>query len=429
MSQRPDQLPVSYWHATFPPPVPEESLPAGTDVAVIGGGMLGVWTAYWLARQGVDVTLIEREVISWGATGRNGGFLTGGGALSYRSAIDSFGRDAARAIWTVSADGRALAQDVIGREEIDCDFRMPGIMSLALFEADLDRKRSNVALLHEDGFTAELLDREDVQDVVRTPLGEEIAGGVLAPDGGLLHSGRYLAGLAAAAKRHGARICQADVTGITSTESGATVSTASGDVEAQRVVIAVNAWTDTLVPGLAGRIVPVRGQILAYEPVEPVFETGVGTDITPTGEYWQQATDGSIVIGGCRADAPNGDVDVREMRPTPDVTAKIEGVIPRLFPDLAGLRVARRWAGLMAFTSDYVPVADAAPEMPNVWVGGGFCGHGMPFGPRIGQLLADAAMSGQTPEALHPFRANRESLTLLSASDTRQETDVIPQAE
>src|SRR5690606_40827313 len=68
--------------------------------------------------------------LSWGATGRNGGFLTGGGALSYRSAIDSFGRDAARAIWTVSADGRALAQDVIGREEIDCDFRMPGIMSL-----------------------------------------------------------------------------------------------------------------------------------------------------------------------------------------------------------------------------------------------------------------------------------------------------------
>ncbi|HLU35150.1 MAG TPA: FAD-dependent oxidoreductase, partial [Thermomicrobiales bacterium] len=98
-------------------------------------------------------------------------------------------------------------------------------------------------------------------------------------------------------------------------------------------------------------------------------------------------------------------------------------------PDLAGLRVARRWAGLMAFTSDYVPVADAAPEMPNVWVGGGFCGHGMPFGPRIGQLLADAAMSGQTPEALHPFRANRESLTLLSASGTQQETDVIPQAE
>src|SRR5690606_36115336 len=238
-----------------------------------------------------------------------------------------------------------------------------------------------------------------------TPLGEEIAGGVLAPDGGLLHSGRYLAGLAAAAKRHGARICQADLTEITSTGSGATVSTASGDVEAQSVVVAVNAWTDTMVPGLAGGIVPVRGQILAYEPVEPVFETGVGADITPTGEYWQQATDGSIVIGGCRADAPNGDVDVREMRPTPDVTAKIEGVIPRLFPDLAGLRVARRWAGLMACTSDSVPVADAAPEMPNVWVGGGFCGHGMPFGPRIGQLLADAAVSGQTPEELHPFRA------------------------
>lgn len=413
MAQRPDELPVSYWHATFPPPVPEETLPAGTDVAVVGGGMLGVWTAYWLARQGVDVTLIEREVISWGATGRNGGFLTGGGALGYRSAIETFGRETARAIWTISADGRALAQEVIEGEEIDCDFRMPGIMSLALSEPDLAGMRANVELLHEDGFRGDLLDRGEVQELVRTPLGEEIAGGVLAPDGGLLHSGRYLAGLAAAATRHGARICQADVTAITPTGNGVTVSTPDGDIVAQRVVVAANAWTDALVPGLAGRVVPVRGQILAYEPVEPVFGTGVGTDVTPTGEYWQQTMDGSIVIGGCRAEAPNGDVGVREMRPTPDVTSKIEGVIPRLFPGLSGLRVARRWAGLMAFTSDYVPVVDAAPGMPNTWVGGGFCGHGMPFGPRMGQLLAEAAVSGVTPEALHPFRADRASLTLL----------------
>ena len=57
--------------------------------------------------------------------------------------------------------------------------------------------------------------------------------------------------------------------------------------------------------------------------------------------------------------------------------AKIAAVIPRLFPELAGLRVARRWAGPMAFTSDYLPVADAAPGMPGVWVGSGFCGHGI----------------------------------------------------
>ena len=98
------------------------------------------------------------------------------------------------------------------------------------------------------------------------------------------------------------------------------------------------------------------------------------------------------------------------MAPTNDVTDRIEQVLPRLFPELTHLTVERRWAGLMAFTSDYVPVADAAPEMPGVWVGGGFCGHGMPFGPRLGQLLAEAATSGSTPEALAPLRIDRPTL-------------------
>jgi gamma-glutamylputrescine oxidase len=101
---------------------------------------------------------------------------------------------------------------------------------------------------------------------------------------------------------------------------------------------------------------------------------------------------------------------VREMVPTPDITDAIESVIPRLFPQLEGLRLARRWAGLMAFTPDYLPIADAAPDLPGVWVGGGFCGHGMPFGPRIGQLLAEAATTGETPAALRPLRINRDTL-------------------
>ncbi|MGB3330731.1 MAG: FAD-binding oxidoreductase, partial [Thermomicrobiales bacterium] len=138
-------------------------------------------------------------------------------------------------------------------------------------------------------------------------------------------------------------------------------------------------------------------------------------DITPTGEYWQQTPDGAIVIGGCRAVAPHGDLGVREMVPTPEVTDAIERVIPGLFPQLDRLTVARRWAGLMAFTADYVPVADAVPGMPGVWATGGYCGHGMPFGPIVGQLLAEAVATGQTPEALQPLRIARPTLKPLTA--------------
>ncbi|MGC4108421.1 MAG: FAD-binding oxidoreductase [Thermomicrobiales bacterium] len=380
-------------------------------MAVIGGGMLGCWTAYWLARQGVQVTVLEREAISWGATGRNGGFLTGGAAMGYAEAIATFGRETAIALWTLTEAGRSLAAQTIADEGIACDVRMTGTLSLARSDEGLATMARNADLLREDGFAAELLDRTAVQDLIATPLGPEIVGAGFSPEGGTLHSGRYLAGIAAAAQRAGARFVRADVISLTPEPDGTAIATSAGTMHAGRVVVALNAWTDAIVPAMAGLVVPVRGQILAYEPSATVFTTGVGADVTPTGEYWQQTPDGVIVIGGCRAIAPNGDVGVREMVPTPEVTDAIAATLPRLFPDLDGLTVARRWAGLMAFTSDYLPVADAVPGMPGVWAAGGFCGHGMPFGPILGQLLAEAATCGETPAALRPLRLHRPTLT------------------
>lgn len=407
--------PTSYWHATFEPLVPADELPDTTEVAVIGGGMLGCWTAYWLARAGVPVTLLEKNVIGWGATGRNGGFLVGGTASGFGALARRLGEDAARQVETIAAEGRELAGNAIVEEEIACDFRVPGTLSLALSDAELAEMSADAGSLAKSGFAGEVLDRAATQELIHTPLGEEIRGAMYARNGALVHSERYLCGLAEAAQRHGARLVRAEVTGLAPEGDSTRIETTTGALSAGRIVVALNAWTDTLVPALAGKIVPVRGQILAYAPTERVFESAIGASVTPTGEYWQQTPDGSIVIGGCRDDAPNGDVGVREMVPTDDVIERIEQVLPRLFPELSNLTVARRWAGLMAFTSDYVPVADAAPGLPGVWFGGGFCGHGMPFGPRVGQLLAEAATSGVTPPALAPLRIDRPTLQPLTA--------------
>ena len=405
--------PRSYWHATAPPPVPADDLPEAADVVVVGGGMLGVWTAYWLARAGADVTLIERTAISWGATGRNGGFVTAGLADGFAATAARVGEQDARAIWTLSAEGRDIVRRVVAEEGIDCDFREPGTLHLTLGADGLAETRAGAALLAAEGVAVEALDRQGVGELIRTPLGPDIVGGLYFPGNALLHSARYLAGVAEAARRHGARLCQAAVAGLTPADGGTLVSTSRGTVRATRVIVGVNAWTDELLPELAGVITPVRGQVIAYAPQPPVFTTGVGASVTPTGEYWQQTLDGTLVLGGCRADAPGGDVGVRATVPTRAVIAALEGVFPRLFPELRGLRVARSWAGLMAFTADYLPVADAAPGLPGVWFAGGFCGHGMPFGPRLGQLLAEAATTGTTPAALAPLRITRPSLTRL----------------
>ena len=404
----------SYWHATAAPIVPDDSLPATSEVVVVGGGLLGCWTAYWLARAGVEVTLIERTAIGWGATGRNGGFLGHGAAMGYEDAIAWFGHSEARSLWQLSHDGGLLARQVIAEEGIDCDLRNPGILSLALSDDELSAFRRSADLMRADGFPAECLDRTAAQEHVGAPLAPEITGAVFAANDGLLHSTRYLTGIAEAARRRGARLCHGDVTALVPLGNGTRVETTAGQIAARHVAVALNAWSDQLLPDVAGLIVPTRGQILAYEPIPPVFGTGMAASVTPTGEYWQQTPDGTIVIGGCRADNPHGDLGVRDLTPTDAGITAIEAVLPRLFPKLAGLRVARRWAGPMAFTSDYLPIADRAPNLSNVWFTGGYCGHGMPFGPRVGQLLAEAVMTGRRPEPLAPLRIDRPTLVPLT---------------
>jgi glycine/D-amino acid oxidase-like deaminating enzyme len=411
MQQTTDGSPLSYWLATAPGTFAADDLPATAGVVVIGGGLLGASTAYWLARAGADVTLIEAQAIASGASGRNGGFVVAGTAAAYPDAIEKHGYAAARAVWTLTLESRALLRQALDEEAIDCDYREPGLLHLALGTQQLDRLTRTVAALRADQFDAELLDRAQTQELIGTPLGSEIAGGLFASENGLLHSARLVQGLARAAARHGARICEATpALELTADGGGVLVRTQRGELRASAAIVAINAWSAQLVPALAGLITPVRGQVLSYAPSAPVFRCGMGAAVTPTGEYWQQAPDGAIILGGCRAAAPGGDVGVTTLEPTPEVQAAIEQVFPRLFPSLGELRVERRWAGLMAFTSDGMPIADRAPELPGAWVVGGFCGHGMPFGMRLGQLLAEAATSDAKPEALAPFRLDRPTL-------------------
>jgi glycine/D-amino acid oxidase-like deaminating enzyme len=403
--------PRSYWHVTAPPPTPEDALPDSADVVVVGGGMLGVWTTYWLAKAGANVALVERNAISWGATGRNGGFVIAGLAEGFTGGAERIGSEAAWNVWRLTEEGRQIVHDVLEAENIDCDYRLDGTIGLALSSDELTAMHNSAAMLRDHGVNVESLDRQALQELILTPLSDEILGGVYHRSNALLHSAKYLAGVAGAAKRHGAKLCLANVERLTPSADGVLVETSNGTIRAGKVVVGVNAWTDELVPALNNLVVPVRGQILSYAPIPKVFTTGIGASVTPTGEYWQQTLDGSIVLGGCRDDAPNDDVNVREPVPTDEVIAKIDAVFPRLFPKLEGLKVSNAWAGLMAFTSDYLPVADAAPDMPGVFVAGGFCGHGMPFGPRLGQLLAEATATGTVPDALHPLRINRPTLT------------------
>jgi glycine/D-amino acid oxidase-like deaminating enzyme len=410
-----EQEPSSYWHDTADRPrLAPPDLPTNVDIAVVGGGLLGASSAYWLARSGATVALLEARAQGAGATGRNGGFVVAGTAQAYPTAIARHGHAIARSVWSLTLESRGLLRATIAEEAIACDYREPGRLHLAIAEGQLAELAQTVAALHADDFAADLLDRQQVQELIGTPLGPEILGGLFTPGDGLLHSARLVQGLADAAARYGALLYEdTPVVGIEITNGdGVLIRTPRGDVRATSAIVAINAWLGELAPALAKRVTPVRGQALAYAPLPPVFRCGMGAAVTPTGEYWQQTPDGIIILGGCRAAAPGAEVGLIAAEPTAIVQAAIERIFPRLFPALDGLHVTQRWAGPMAFTTDALPIADRAPDLPGVWIVGGFCGHGMPFGMRFGQLLAEAATRGVAPAALAPFRLDRSTLAV-----------------
>ncbi len=406
----------SHWHVTSPTSslALYELLPRTADVVVVGGGILGTSTAYWLARNGVRVVLLEQTSLAAGATGRNGGFLTVGAATSYAHAIRTWGHDTARAIWQLTYTNRDLMHSVIEEENIACDYRESGTAHISLNEVEMQPMREDVARLNVDGFAHETLDRAQLRECIHTSLSDEIVGGSLLLRGGLLHSAKLVAGIAHAAQRQGAVLCRVCVTHIEARGGSSLIQTDAGPINTNGLVLAANAWTSELVPGMRDFIVPIRGQMVSFAPIAPVFAVGLGAAVTDTEEYWQQTPDGAIVLGGCRSVHPARDENTLDDAVTDDVQGALETVLPRLFPSLTGrLHVARRWSGPMAFTPDRLPVFDRVPDLPNAWFAGGFCGHGMPFGMVFGQALAKAVVEGGRQMGLEMFAFSASRLRIV----------------
>ncbi len=402
--------PLSYWQQTAASRTLAATLPPSSEIVVVGGGFLGIATAYWIARTGRPVVLLERESLVIGATGRNGGLVGWGTAESYSRAIARFGYETALHILTLTRENRLLLHQLITEEAIDCDYQ-EGYLRLLLTNAEKESCVENKRVLDREGISTILLDREQVQELIALELGPDIIGGLLVPETARVHSVRLVQGIAEAAQRYGLRIVQAEVHRLEEDGSGVRLKTNQGNIRADAVVLALNAWTSLLLPALKNIITPIRGQMLAYAGLPPLFNHGMGAAVTNMGEYWQQTSDGTVILGGCRSAAPEYDAGILSNEPTTEVQQALDQIFPLLFPQIADqLQVIQRWAGVMAFTPDLLPIVDRVANLPGSWFVGGFCGHGMPYGLRLGQLLAEAVTQGTHPSPLLPFQLTRPTL-------------------
>jgi gamma-glutamylputrescine oxidase len=368
-----------FWLEESAAPLP----PSGSghvDVAIVGGGVTGCSAAFSLARSGVSVRVYEARRVASGASGRNGGFALRGGAMRYGEARSQLGRDAARELWR-------RTEDAIDRMEVLAGdaLRRPGSLRLAVDAEEEAELRADADALREDGFAVEW--RTDL----RPPLRGRFVAGMFHPRGGALQPARWVRRLAAAAVAAGAEI--AEETPVRTLE----------ELEADRIVLATDGYTDGLIPELDAAVRPTRGQVLVTEPLPRLFfdcplYARHGYD------YWQQTPDRRLVIGGWR-DADLAAEYTAEEKTTETIQTRIEGFAAEIVGRPP--RVTHRWAGIFGTTADRLPLVGEIPGQPGVWAACGYSGHGNVLGFLSGELVATALAGGSDPllDLFAPARA------------------------
>jgi gamma-glutamylputrescine oxidase len=389
------------WLDPLPSPRPSLTGRHEADVVVIGAGLCGTSAALHLAEQGVDVALVEARQVAMSATGRNAGFILQGTAERYDRAVGLMGRERARRIHAWSLDNHDRIAACIRSHGIDCAYRRAGSLQLASSELEEAELRESARLLAEDGFEARLLSRDQLPAVFRDT-GHRV--GVEMVADGELDPAAFVRGVAGAAERAGARVFErSPVLELDAASPGEVrVQLAEGELHASLAIVATNARAGELLPWLADKIDPVRGQMLATSPLPRLFDQPVYANHGY--DYWRQDPSGRVVLGGWRNLDPGTETGHEELL-NEGIQQRMQAFVER-FPWGQDVTYSHRWSGIMGFSRDGLPLVGPLPGAPGAVVGAGFTGHGFGFAFLAGAALAALALEGQHPlcEDLDPRR-------------------------
>lgn len=366
-----------------------------SEVIVVGGGAIGASAAFFLAREGIEVTLLERDALASGASGAAAGMLA---PTAEALAPGPFLAWATRSL----AGFEALAAELLERSGVDCEFVRSGSLRLVFDEDEAAALRDRIRALEGSGLV--WLDAAAARTAEPT-LSDRVLGAAFTPEDAHVRSPLLTRAYAAAARRLGARIETGVEVNALRLEGGRVrgVVTADGRWDTPRVVLCTGAWSgvggvwpDAL---LRPPVEPVRGQILSIEAPSPA----PATIVWGAGGYLVPKRDGSLVIGATEERVGF------DARVTAAGLAYLLELAPRLVPGVSDGTFLGAWAGLRPGSPDGLPLIGPASGVEGLALATGHHRNGVLLSPITGQLIADWVAGKGTPaeaEVFLPARFN-----------------------
>jgi glycine/D-amino acid oxidase-like deaminating enzyme len=409
---------ASVWWATLPAaPLERDPLPGDldVDVAIVGAGFTGLWTAVGLLRHQptLRVAVLEATVAGAGASGRNGGWASALYPLSFTRVAATHGETSACQLRQALRRGVSDLYDDATKEGISFDFCHGGTVTLARSDAQAARLQQEIAAAVATGDVADDLRWLDRTEARQRCGASDVRGAMFTPHCAAIHPAKLVTGLAAAAERRGARVYEG--TRARAIQPGTrfqrpSVVTDRGVVRADVVVRATEAFTGSL-DGTSRAIVPLYSLVVATEPLPASFFDRVGLAARETFNdarhliiYGQRTADDRLVFGGRGAPYHFGSRVDPAFDDEPDVFARLEATLAELFGELP-VAVSHRWGGPVALTRDQSPyvVFDKESGVARV---GGYLGDGVTLSRLAALSLADLIADVDSPATHLPFVGN-----------------------
>ena len=389
------------------------------DVAIVGGGFSGLWTAYYLRQlePSLRIAVLERHYCGFGASGRNGGWAVGELAGSFEDYARRSSPTESLRLVRAAFD----AVDEIGRvaeaEGIDCDYARGGTIRVARTAPQAERQAAEIADARQIGLTEDELRLLDADEASEQLNATEVRSGLLLGPSAVVDPAKLVTGLACAAEAAGAEIYeQTRATGI---DGGAVqvaaegtrdlpMSRRSGEVRAPVIVRATEAYTRDL-HGMRRDILPVYSRMIATEPLPDAAFDEIGLANRPSFAddrrmvtYGQRTADNRIAFGATGVPYSFGSRIVASTEAHMGMHRRIWRVLTDMLPQVANARITHRWGGVLGIPRNWLPGVRFDPRTGE-GVLGGYVGEGVAASNLAGRTMAELICERATERTSLPW--------------------------